>query len=248
MPQKTLPFPGAVFIILLVYLSISYTSLLLHQPYLNMAINEDNFFEIVGSLGLFITSVLFFMASRRSRSPEHRASNPPLKQLSYLVLALLFMFGAGEEISWGQRIFAIETPEMLQNGNVQDEINIHNLTIFEGEGSLVTVDTLFTTFAFTFTLLIPLVATRYKTFGRFINRLMPVPHWSLGLLFLANFMLAKAAKVLFVSSYENPTIPFQQGIQEIKEGNYAVLFVLVAIYITFITLNRRSTNNGSLHT
>jgi hypothetical protein len=161
---------------------------------------------------------------------------------------LLFIFGAGEEISWGQRIFDIETPEVLQKENVQDEINIHNMTIFEGEASLVTVDTLFTTFAFTFTLLIPLAATCYKKFAHFINRLMPVPHWSLGLLFLANFILAKAAKVLFVSSYENQTIPFLQGVQEIKEGNYAVLFVLVGIYITFITLNRRVANNGSLHT
>lgn len=248
MLQKILPFPGAVFIFLLAYLCISYTTLMLHQPYLDMAINEDNFFEIAGFLGLFITAVLFFMALRRSRSPEHRASNPPLKQLSYLVLALLFIFGAGEEISWGQRIFDIETPEVLQKENVQDEINIHNMTMFEGEGSIVTVDTLFTTFAFTFTLLIPLAATRYKKFAHFINRLMPVTHWSLGLLFLANFILAKAAKVLFVSSYENQTIPFLQGVQEIKEGNYAVLFVLVGIYITFITLNRRAVNNGSIQT
>lgn len=247
MPKKSLPFPGAVFITLLAYMSISYTSLMLHEPYLDMAIKEDNFFEIASSFGLFITAVLFLMAFLRSRRSEHRTNNPPLKQLSYIVLALIFIFGAGEEISWGQRIFNIETPEVLQKENVQDEINIHNMAIFEGKGSLVTVDTLFTTFALTFTLFIPLVASRYKAFERFISRLMPVPHWSLGLLFLANFMLAKAAKVLFVSSYQNPAIPFLQGVQEIKEGNYGVLFVLVAINITFITLNHRAANNGSLY-
>jgi hypothetical protein len=46
-----------------------------------------------------------------------------------LVLAfsavLLFVLGM-EEISWMQRIFALRTPEML-SGNIQDELNLHNL-------------------------------------------------------------------------------------------------------------------------
>jgi hypothetical protein len=246
MAQKSLPFPAVVYIILLVYMSISYTALMLHEPYLDMAIKEDNFFENASFLGLFVTAVLFLLAFIKSRRPEHRASNPPLKQLSFIVLALVFIFGAGEEISWGQRIFDIETPQVLKKENVQDEINVHNMAIFEGKESLVTVDTLFTTFTFTFTLLVPLVASRFTMFERFFNKLMPVPHWSLGLLFLANFSLAKAAKLLFASSYEHPAIPFVQGVQEIKEGNYGILFVLVAINIAFITMNRRPANNASL--
>ena len=188
MQDKTLPFPAAVFIFLLVYMSISYTSLMLHEPYLDMAIKEDNFFENASFLGLFITAVLFILAFIKGRRPEYRAGNPPLKQLSYILLALIFMFGAGEEISWGQRIFNIETPQSLKQENVQNEINIHNMALFEGKESIVTVDTLFTTFAFTFTLLIPLAASRSTVFDRFINRIMPVPHWSLGLLFLATLL------------------------------------------------------------
>src|SRR5690606_26277451 len=49
-------------------------------------------------------------------------------------VALLALFGAGEEISWGQRIFDIETPAALKARNAQEELNLHNLTFeFRGE-------------------------------------------------------------------------------------------------------------------
>jgi len=43
----------------------------------------------------------------------------------YIFLAVLFIFIAGEEISWGQRIFNFETPEQFSS-NLQNEFNIHN--------------------------------------------------------------------------------------------------------------------------
>ncbi len=43
--------------------------------------------------------------------------------------AFVFFFGAGEEISWGQRIFGVETPEWLEEKNKQNETNLHNLVI-----------------------------------------------------------------------------------------------------------------------
>ncbi|MCY4290555.1 MAG: hypothetical protein OXC72_02195 [Roseovarius sp.] len=44
-------------------------------------------------------------------------------------LALLAAFGALEEISWGQRLLAIQSPEFFQQYNAQVETNIHNLII-----------------------------------------------------------------------------------------------------------------------
>jgi hypothetical protein len=43
--------------------------------------------------------------------------------------AVVLIFGAGEEISWGQRIFGIETPEFFQAHNRQNETNLHNLVV-----------------------------------------------------------------------------------------------------------------------
>ncbi|WP_138933084.1 hypothetical protein [Roseovarius arcticus] len=43
--------------------------------------------------------------------------------------ALMFFMAAGEEISWGQRIFGWESSEFFQQNNKQDETNLHNLMV-----------------------------------------------------------------------------------------------------------------------
>ena len=48
----------------------------------------------------------------------------------FLVLvALGCFFLAGEEISWGQRVIGIETPEAIAEANRQSETNLHNIDI-----------------------------------------------------------------------------------------------------------------------
>ena len=44
-------------------------------------------------------------------------------------LALLLFFAAGEEISWGQRIFHIKSSEFFKERNSQGETNLHNLVV-----------------------------------------------------------------------------------------------------------------------
>lgn len=39
----------------------------------------------------------------------------------------MFVFVAGEEISWGQRIFGINTPDVLNQINEQRELTLHNI-------------------------------------------------------------------------------------------------------------------------
>jgi hypothetical protein len=48
----------------------------------------------------------------------------------WLFLAFLFFFGAMEEISWGQRIFGIQSPGWFLEHNRQNELNIHNLILY----------------------------------------------------------------------------------------------------------------------
>lgn len=45
------------------------------------------------------------------------------------LLGLLYIFGAGEEISWGQRLLGIESPEFFKQHNGQGETNLHNLIL-----------------------------------------------------------------------------------------------------------------------
>jgi len=60
---------------------------------------------------------------------EHHNKYIPLQRFIIALTALLFIFGTGEEISWGQRLFAIESPEFFQNNNAQQETNLHNLVV-----------------------------------------------------------------------------------------------------------------------
>jgi hypothetical protein len=46
-----------------------------------------------------------------------------------VITAVVLIFGAGEEISWGQRMLGIETPEFFQTHNAQNETNVHNLIV-----------------------------------------------------------------------------------------------------------------------
>jgi hypothetical protein len=73
-----------------------------------------------------------------------------------LLLALFFVFIAGEEISWGQRILGLSTPETLKEQNIQGEINIHNLEFFSEYAGLLNQHTALNCFALMFGVLIPL--------------------------------------------------------------------------------------------
>ena len=59
--------------------------------------------------------------------------------LSYSFLAVgLFVIGM-EEISWGQRIFNIETPSVLEASNWKGEINFHNIDGFPLHNAYIVV-------------------------------------------------------------------------------------------------------------
>lgn len=47
-------------------------------------------------------------------------------RLFFSLLAFACLFVAGEEVSWGQRLFDIPTPEFFNEHNLQQETNLHN--------------------------------------------------------------------------------------------------------------------------
>ncbi len=51
----------------------------------------------------------------------------PWQAALFLCLAVVMVFAAGEEISWGQRVLELQTPEYFQLNNKQDEISLHNI-------------------------------------------------------------------------------------------------------------------------
>lgn len=52
---------------------------------------------------------------------------PRWVKVGAVALACLAVLAAGEEISWGQRVFGFSTGETMQRLNLQNETNLHNL-------------------------------------------------------------------------------------------------------------------------
>lgn len=85
---------------------------------------EDGFIEWLTVVALVASTILMLRRAISLRSLRSR-----LFLFVTVMAAAVFVFGAGEEISWGQRIFSIETPEWLAERNKQSEMNLHNLVI-----------------------------------------------------------------------------------------------------------------------
>jgi hypothetical protein len=82
---------------------------------------EDRSVEWLQFISLAVATVLFaVVAVRFSRTGVAAAV------LAWFVTLALF-FVAGEEISWGQRVFGWGTPERLEHFNYQGETTIHNV-------------------------------------------------------------------------------------------------------------------------
>ncbi len=80
---------------------------------------EDGVFEYLTSIFFIVASVFFVLCLTKKMSMYLK---------TYIISLALVCFLVGmEEISWGQRIFNIETPESLKEINYQDELTVHNL-------------------------------------------------------------------------------------------------------------------------
>lgn len=236
MKQSSFLFKPAIYIAIAVYIALAYSALALGDNILAATIPEDHYFELIGAFSFFVTSLLFFYGFRLARKTLDKSRASLVKQFVYLGLAVLFLFGAGEEISWGQRILGFQTPEPLSEVNRQEEFNLHNLSAWEASDFL-DPDRLFDIFWFLFAVFTPAVALVLPPFKRFASNFIPIVFWGIGLLFLYNYLWAKLAKIVFSAAYAFEGISFAQAVQEIKESNYAIIFILVGLYAIW-DLNR----------
>jgi len=90
---------------------------------------EDNLVEWVSFGALFLGLAMILIIFLRGLIS---LKNNPLIYLSLLLFAFLLFIMGMEEISWGQRIFGLQTPENF-NGNSQNELNLHNFVTTEAD-------------------------------------------------------------------------------------------------------------------
>lgn len=201
-------------ILILVTLAM-YAALLLPDETISWLLKEERPLEGIGAVGLLIASVLAFLLWRHERA----TGGPRLLALSCLGLAIVFFIAFGEEISWGQRILGLETPESLEGINDQGETNLHNLSTSKA-------NQLFQVFWLVMGVLVPL-ASLYEPVRRRLVRLLPILPVSLALVFIVNQIVIKAADEIFEtqpSLYDGTKYSVSYGLYEIKESVVQIAF------------------------
>ena len=85
----------------------------------NLLIAEDNIGEYCTAVSLALSGLLMVMLSFKCGTH--------LQKLTWGLIGVCLLIVVAEEISWGQRIFAVSTPDKIKLINFQNEITLHNL-------------------------------------------------------------------------------------------------------------------------
>jgi hypothetical protein len=88
-----------------------------NPPHMDFFCQEDGFVEYSQAF-LYLFAGAFF---------AYLGAHKPFRNVWYWGYALMLLAACGEEVSWGQRIYDIATPEQLAVSNLQGEINLHNI-------------------------------------------------------------------------------------------------------------------------
>ena len=206
---------------------------------INLA-KEDSFFEWLTFLCLFGAAILYYLSFRK------------YKNFFLLLLALVLFFGAGEEISWGQRIFGFSTPESIKQINTQGEFTIHNLELFSGKQfdqhkrtgieNLLKISLLFKIFTFIFGILLPLATYHIKVIATFTKKIkLPIPPFSIGIFFFINwlFMVIGTKYLLDVGGNNRQYSIMIFSATEIYEFISALVLFLIGLYFYKMKLGNR---------
>ena len=196
-----------------------------------------------------MSSVAFFLIFMRPKKHLKRPHGLHFstygRRYFFLLMACIFLFGFGEEISWGQRIFNFDTPDFIANRNTQKELTIHNLELFDGKDlsgkpktilmRLLTMKQLFLYFFFSFLVLVPFLNRRSRTMNLIFKKLyVPLASIHLGGLFVVNFLVYAAIRILV---QHKTSSEFMHGITEIQELNFSIILFLLPF--TWLYLRRQ---------
>lgn len=230
-------------IVAVVFLGLTYLPLLAKENTLDIFVREDGVFEDLTAVYLFMSSIIFAVSFLRFRNVSR------LLKLSFLGLALLFFVGAGEEISWGERIFHWNDHNYIRGMNVQGELTIHNLKYFQGEDAVIPISTsqVLLAFAFVFTLIIPLACRLSPKIQKFLYPIFPVMPLDLGVLSIATYIFQKSMLrilPLFPALYHHSSMPIPQGVYEIREHGFTFAILVSAISYFSLVVNAKKTDDS----
>jgi uncharacterized protein YqhQ len=132
---------------------------------------EDGPVEWGTAVGLFVAALVLL----RNSAALWRRQGAAAAIITF-VYALLFIFGAGEEISWGQRVFGWETTDFFAEHNYQRETNLHNLMVGEHRLARTLFGNALTVVLLLYLVVLPVLQPRSRLVARLVDRVvLPVP-------------------------------------------------------------------------
>ena len=133
------------------------------------------------------------------------------------ILGALFFFGAGEEISWGQRILGVESPEFFKANNAQQETNLHNLVVGEVKINRLVFGQLLAVVIVTYVLILPILYRKVGGVRTWIDGwAIPLPRW----LHIVAYLLIGGVATFIPSSRKG----------ELLELGGCIIFLLITLY------------------
>ena len=147
------------------------TALISEQLFMDNFTVEDGLVETATAIFLLLGGLMMAW-----RAFTLRSGKTAWFLVTSLFISLLFIFVGGEELSWGQRIFEVESSEFFKENNAQAETNLHNLVVGDVKLNKLIFGKLLTAALFIYTLLFPLFYKRSAFFKKWIDYFyIPVP-------------------------------------------------------------------------
>ncbi|MDB5253243.1 MAG: hypothetical protein JWP27_2412 [Flaviaesturariibacter sp.] len=185
---------------------------------------EDGLVEWLTVFGLLLGSFTCFR-----RVVTLRRSRPTIFLIFLILMGLVLFFGAGEEVSWGQRLFGIQSPEYFKEHNAQGETNIHNLLVDGVKLNRIIFTVLLAIVLGIYILLVPFLYKRKNWMRRLVDHFgVPLPQPYQILAFLLMFLLVQL-------------IPHMGKRDEISEEGTALFLYLIIAF----PLNRDTFRPGA---
>jgi hypothetical protein len=187
---------------------------------------EDHFIETMTAVDLLIASVFSFIVFFKTRN------------IFILIIGFGLFIGAGEEISWGQRIFNYNTPEVIKERNVQGEVSIHNLEIFDSYDSqhnykfdlkrFLTIN-LLSKIVFVFCgIILPFCVYHIRIVSKITTKIkFPVPPVSIGIFFLFNWIMVRIICPYFILGRPGP---YYASFDEFFEFMQSCILLTISYY------------------
>lgn len=219
---------------IVLFLIIMYNTILFFQSQEQIIIltKDDHIVENTSAISYFLSAIILFYLFFKSKTDKKKYFMGTNMNYFFLLLGVFFIVCFAEEISWGQRIFNIGTPEIILENSRQGELNLHNLNFWEaldihdkskhGLIRFYSSVAIYSYFWFIYCVMIPILNRYSLKIQKIITKLyLPVIHVFLGSLFLINFMTFELI--------ERINLIALRSLGEIKETNFALLFLFVSI-------------------